>query len=105
MASEKKGNGYYRVLYINDSEESKAALDFMDSLEVAFEVVNVTGYKTRNPPPFLYLANGRSFVGLEQIKRFKGAYNKLWPSEDDEYKKRRYGQTGRPPEEALAGDW
>jgi len=72
--SQKKGNGAYRVLMVDNSEQSKAAIEFMDSLNVAYIKQDLTGYHTPGITlPAVCAPSGTVFQGLENIKKYQAA--------------------------------
>ena len=71
-----KGQSIYRTLMIDDSEESTAAKEFMDSLGLAYWLQNLTGYDMGQLKlPAVRTATGAVFEGLDNIKRYRGAFD------------------------------
>ncbi len=82
----KKGKPEYRILRVDEplSPESQEAIEFMNSLDVAFTIqrIPVDIIKPATKLPCVWV-NGYYFEGLEQIKKWKQEFDHLFIGEMD----------------------
>lgn len=72
--SPKRGNGAYRILMVDNSDQSKAAIRFMESLGVAYIKQDLTGYDTTGMTlPAVRTPSGTIFQGLDNIRKYQAA--------------------------------
>jgi hypothetical protein len=82
----KKGKPYYRFLRIDypPSEESKKAIEFMESLGVAYTLERIPrDIKPATKLPCVWLGNGAYFEGLQEIVEWRKEFDHLFPGEMD----------------------
>ena len=66
---QKIGIPWYRTLWIDDSPESKEAIEFMEKTNLAYMIEYMGGFDTSTLKlPTLFLPNGLIIRGLEAIK-------------------------------------